>query len=72
VQQIPIAAGAKEGRVQMPQAWAGLIEADLQKITGVADAVFCHPGRFICGARSLAGAQELAARALKSMLSLGG
>ena len=34
-------------RLPLPQNWAGLIESDLQKITGISGAVFCHKGRFI-------------------------
>lgn len=34
-------------RLQLPKAWAGLIEADLKKISGIEGAIFCHKGRFI-------------------------
>lgn len=47
-------------RKDLPRAWAGLREAELAAATGVADAVFCHNGRFIAGARSLEGALRLA------------
>jgi len=34
-------------RVPLPKEWAGLIEADLQNVTGIPGAIFCHKGRFI-------------------------
>lgn len=34
-------------RLPMPIHWAGLLEDDLRKITGIPGAVFCHKGRFI-------------------------
>lgn len=53
-----------QARKDLPQAWAGLRLAELAEVTGVADAVFCHNGRFIAGAGSLAGAVRLAEIAL--------
>lgn len=64
VQQIPKAVGSFEGRLPLPEAWAGLRGEDLAKATGVEDAVFCHPGRFIGGAKSKEGAVKLAELAL--------
>lgn len=34
-------------RKPLPDAWAGLLEEDLKKTTGIPGAVFCHKGRFI-------------------------
>lgn len=34
-------------RRPMPEAWAGLHEEDLQKVSGIKGAIFCHKGRFI-------------------------
>jgi len=31
----------------LPEAWAGLIEDDLKKASGIPGAIFCHKGRFI-------------------------
>lgn len=33
-------------RKPLPLKWAGLLEKDLQKITGIEGAIFCHKGRF--------------------------
>ncbi len=51
-------------RKDLPRAWAGLRLAELAAVSGVADAVFCHNGRFIAGASSLQGALRLAELAL--------
>ncbi|APW37416.1 hypothetical protein RD110_09630 [Rhodoferax koreense] len=55
-----------QARKDLPRPWAGLRLAELAEVTGVADAVFCHNGRFIAGAASLAGAMRLAELALAS------
>ena len=34
-------------RCPMPESWAGLLEAELKKASGIDGAVFCHKGRFI-------------------------
>jgi uncharacterized UPF0160 family protein len=34
-------------RQPLPQQWAGLLNEDLQKVSGIPGAVFCHKGRFI-------------------------
>lgn len=47
-----------------PAAWAGLRNGEFKMASGVSDAGFCHAGRFIAGAQSLAGACDLARRAL--------
>ena len=47
-------------RKNLPESWAGKIDADLQKETGVADARFCHNGRFIAIADSVESAEKLA------------
>lgn len=62
--QVPVAPGSFEGRKSLPESWAGLRDQALAEATGVEDAVFCHPGRFCGGARSLGGAVKLATLAL--------
>ncbi len=34
-------------RCPLPEKWAGLLEEELQQVTGLPGAVFCHKGRFI-------------------------
>jgi uncharacterized UPF0160 family protein len=51
-------------RVPMPEAWAGLGGEELQRVTGIPGAVFCHKGRFI----SVWETKEDALKALKMVL----
>jgi uncharacterized UPF0160 family protein len=62
---MPTSAGGHDQRVPLPQSWAGLRDADIQKVSGVEDAVFTHAARFCGAARSKAGALEMARKALK-------
>lgn len=34
-------------RLPLPQEWAGLLDEDLKRVSGIQGAVFCHKGRFI-------------------------
>lgn len=60
VQAVPAARSGFENRRDLPGAWAGLEGDELVAVTGVADAVFCHIGRFMAVAKSREGALELA------------
>ncbi|MEX2029250.1 MAG: MYG1 family protein [Candidatus Paceibacterota bacterium] len=51
-------------RKNFPKSWAGLKAKELQNITGVDDAVFCHNNLFLIIAKSKEGAIELAKKAL--------
>lgn len=53
-----------ENKKDFPETWAGLRDADLQRITGVPDAIFCHNARFLAVAKSKEGAIQLAEKAL--------
>ena len=53
-----------DARADLPEAWAGLRDADLAAVTGVPDAGFCHNGRFIASAKSYEGIREMARLAL--------
>lgn len=53
-------------RKDLPASWAGLRDAELQKVTRVPDAVFCHRGLFLAVAKSKEGAIKLAQIALES------
>lgn len=59
--------GTFNARADLPAVWAGLRDEALAALTGVQDAVFCHNGRFICGAQSLEGAIRLAELALEDV-----
>ena len=53
-----------ENRKNFPSTWAGLKDEELQKVTGVSDAVFCHKALFMAIAKSKEGAIKLAKLAL--------
>ncbi|AQS87651.1 hypothetical protein AA101099_2696 [Neoasaia chiangmaiensis NBRC 101099] len=65
VKAVPPVRGDFGQRVSLPEAWGGLETTALAKVSGVADAVFAHPARFICGAGSKEGAVTMARRALE-------
>lgn len=51
-------------RLPLPEAWRGLQEEEFSQAAGIGDGVFCHPGGFICGARSRESAVRLAEKAI--------
>lgn len=65
-QAIAPAPGSFDKRKALPASWGGLRDGDLASATGVEDAVFCHIGLFICGARTREGALELARLAVEA------
>jgi uncharacterized UPF0160 family protein len=66
VQAIPDAIGSFGNRKPLPEAWRGVPANDLQAVSGVADAKFCHKGGFIGGADSLNGAMAMARKAIEA------
>jgi uncharacterized UPF0160 family protein len=64
VDGMPPEPGSFEQRLPLPQAWAGLQDATLAEVSGVADAVFVHLRRFVGAARTRAGALDLAGKAV--------
>ncbi len=54
-----------KNRMDLPESWGGKVGEELQKITGVSDATFCHKGRFTMGAKTKESAIALAKQALK-------
>ena len=65
VYAVPLELGSFENRKSLPIKWRGLRDKELQEITGVESARFCHNAGFICSADSKAGALELAFMANK-------
>ncbi len=53
-----------KNRKDFPEGWAGLRDQELQKVTGISDAVFCHKALFLAVAKSKEGAFKLAELAL--------
>ena len=68
---VPMSAESFQARADLPAAWAGLRDAELAAVTGVADATFCHNGRFIAAAKSYEGAYTMALQALAEVDAAG-
>lgn len=68
-QVVNIAEGSHDPRTHFPKSWAGKSPEDLQKITGVADAQFCHIGRWLVSALSKEGVLKLVELTLKEIES---
>ena len=66
VQAIPEDKRSFKSKKSLPESWAGLNAEELQKVTGINDAIFCHAGRFIAGAKSKEGILKMAELALSS------
>jgi len=62
---MPPEPGSFAQKLPLPEAWAGLRDAELAAVTGVKDAVFCHRNRFCGGARSYEGVIAMVDRALE-------
>ena len=65
-QCVPDALGSFGQRKTVPSEWKGLSSSELQKVTGVKTANFCHPAGFIGGADTLEDAYALAKLAVES------
>ena len=55
-----------ESKKNFPESWAGLRDEELQKVSGVSEATFCHRALFMAVANSQEGAIKLAQIALAS------
>jgi uncharacterized UPF0160 family protein len=64
IQTVPMELGSFEDRKSLPTPWAGLSNKELQDVTGLDDAMFCHNGLFIGGAESFESTMKMAAMAL--------
>lgn len=53
-------------RKDFPKEWGGLFDEDLARVSGVADAMFCHRNLFMLAAKSREGALALAKKAVLS------
>jgi uncharacterized UPF0160 family protein len=67
IHTIPVSSESFAARADLPEAWAGLRDAELAAVTGVPDAGFCHTGRFIAAARSYEGIRTMATLALQAL-----
>lgn len=56
-------------RADLPAAWAGLTNADLEAVSGVVGASFCHNGRFVAAANTRTAILAMADLAVSEALS---
>ncbi|MCV2402263.1 MYG1 family protein [Marinomonas sp. C2222] len=66
IQTVPVELGSFEDRKKLPAPWAGLSNEELQAVTGLEDATFCHNGLFIAGCVSFENTMKMAEMALKA------
>jgi uncharacterized UPF0160 family protein len=60
-----------EVRADLPEAWAGLTNGELEAACGVAGASFCHNGRFIAAAKTREATLAMAELAVKEAVANG-
>ena len=66
VNTVPKEKGSFESRKLLPEKWAGLKDEELQKVSKVETAIFCHMGRFICSAKTKEDAIKMAKIAIET------
>lgn len=62
--------GSRVCRLALPQAWRGLRDTELEKVSGVKDVTFCHASGFMGGSKTLEGVRTMSALALKGSRTL--
>ncbi|WP_028747050.1 MYG1 family protein [Rhizobium mesoamericanum] len=60
-----------ELRADLPAAWAGLTNHDLEAVCGVEGATFCHNGRFVAAAKTRKAALAMAELAVEEAVAVG-
>jgi uncharacterized UPF0160 family protein len=55
-----------ENRKDFPKEWAGLTHEDLEKVSGVKGAVFCHKNLFMCACKTKEGIIEMTKKAVEA------
>jgi hypothetical protein len=59
----------KTSRKEFPTEWAGLVDDELEQVTGITGARFCHSTRFLVSCDSLETALKLIDKALSSEIN---
>ena len=58
--------GSLGNRKSLPEEWAGKRDEELNELVGIDDAIFCHSGRFIAGAKSHESIMKMAEIAIET------
>lgn len=66
IQCVPKSTDSFENRKSLPEAWRGIRDAELSKVSGVEGGIFVHAAGFIGGNETYEGALEMARLALKA------
>ena len=66
IQAVPVSKDSFESRKPLPEAWRGLRDEDLEKVTRIKGGLFVHASGFIGGNKSKKGAMDMALKALSS------
>jgi len=64
IQAVPVSKDSFESRKPLPEAWRGVRDKELDKVTGVGGGVFVHAAGFIGGNKTFEGAKAMALKAL--------
>jgi len=65
IQCVPAAKNSFENRLSLPEAWRGVRDEELSKVTGIPGSTFVHVGGFIGGGKTYDCVLEMARAALK-------
>jgi len=64
VQAVPVSPESFESRKALPEAWRGLRDEELSKVSGIEGGIFVHASGFIGGNKTKEGALKIAQTAL--------
>ncbi|KAK4050322.1 hypothetical protein OIO90_005115 [Microbotryomycetes sp. JL221] len=64
IQAVPVSQDSFESRKPLPEAWRGIRDNDLDKVSGIPGCVFVHAAGFIGGNQTKEGAMQMAIKAL--------
>jgi len=67
IQCVPVRSKSFENRLSLPEAWRGVRDQDLEKLSGIKGATFVHSGGFIGGNKTREGVMAMVEVALKNM-----
>ena len=63
---MPVSHDSFASRKALPEAWRGIRDEELSKLTGIPDCVFVHAAGFIGGNKTKEGALAMAQKALEA------
>ena len=65
IQAVPVSPESFESRKALPEAWRGVRDDDLSRVSGIDGGIFVHASGFIGGNKTKEGVLEMAKQALK-------